>query len=160
MRIRLAKNWPARVAEARAIQEALHERIIAKDRLGKIRTVAGIGVGFEKHGTITRAAVVVLDFPGLTPREQVIARLPTRFPHVPGLLSFREAPAVLAAMKKLRTRPDLILCDGRGLAHPRRFGLAGHLGLLLDIPGFGVAKSRLTGAHGDVPDKKGARARR
>jgi len=102
-----------------------------------------------------RAAVVVLDFPGLTLREQAIARLPTRFPYVPGFLSFREAPAVLAAMKKLHTRPDLILCDGQGLAHPRRFGLACHLGLLLDISSIGVAKSRLTGTHGDVPEQKG-----
>jgi deoxyribonuclease V len=100
--------------------------------------------------------VVVLDFPGLAPVEQAVARQPTRFPYVPGYLSFREAPAVLAALKKLRTRPDLLLCDGQGLAHPRRFGLACHLGLLLDIPSIGVAKSRLIGTHGEVPDMKGA----
>ena len=131
-------------------------KVVARDRLGKIGTVAGIDVGFEKHGTVTRAAVVVLDFPGLTPVEQAIARQPTRFPYVPGYLSFREAPAVLAALKKLRTRPDLLLCDGQGLAHPRRFGLACHLGLLLDIPSIGVAKSRLIGVHAEVPDMKGA----
>jgi deoxyribonuclease V len=74
---------------------------------------------------------------------------------VPGYLSFREVPAVLAALKKLRTRPDLLLCDGQGVAHPRRFGLACHLGLLLDIPSIGVAKSRLIGTHGDVPEQKG-----
>jgi len=147
--------WPTHIAEARAIQESLRGKIVARDRFAKIRTVAGIDVGFEKRGTITRAAVVVLDFPGLTLREQAIARLPTRFPYVPGFLSFREAPAVLAAMKKLHTRPDLILCDGQGLAHPRRFGLACHLGLLLDISSIGVAKSRLTGTHGDVPEQKG-----
>lgn len=147
--------WPTHIAEARAIQESLRGKIVARDRFAKIRTVAGIDVGFEKRGTIMRAAVVVLDFPGLTLREQAIARLPTRFPYVPGFLSFREAPAVLAAMKKLHTRPDLILCDGQGLAHPRRFGLACHLGLLLDISSIGVAKSRLTGTHGDVPEQKG-----
>ena len=147
--------WPTHIAEARAIQESLRGKIVARDRFAKIRTVAGIDVGFEKRGTITRAAVVVLDFPGLTLREQAIARLPTRFPYVPGFLSFREAPAVLAAMKKLHTRPDLILCDGQGLAHPRRFGLACHLGLLLDISSIGVAKSQLTGTHGDVPEQKG-----
>lgn len=149
------KAWPIHVAEARAIQESLRGNIIAKNRFGKIRTVAGIDVGFEKHGTVTRAAVVVLDFPSLTPVEQAVARQLTRFPYVPGYLSFREAPAVLAALKKLRTRPDLLLCDGQGLAHPRRFGLACHLGLLLDIPSIGVAKSRLIGAHGEVPGEKG-----
>ncbi len=154
--MRRTKAWPTHVAEARAIQESLRGKIVAKDQFGKIRTVAGIDVGFEKQGTVTRAAVVVLDFPGLTPREQAIARLPTRFPYVPGFLSFREAPAVLAAMKKIHVRPDLILCDGQGLAHPRRFGLACHLGLLLDIPSIGVAKSRLIGTHGEVPDTKGA----
>jgi deoxyribonuclease V len=155
LRMRRAQTWPTRVAEARAIQESLRDKVVARDRLGKISAVAGIDVGFEKHGTVTRAAVVVLDFPGLTPREQAIARLPTRFPYVPGYLSFREAPAVLAAMKKLNARPDLILCDGQGLAHPRRFGLACHLGLLLDIPSIGVAKSRLIGTHGEVPEEKG-----
>lgn len=155
MRIRRTKKWPTRVAEARAIQESLRGKIVAKNRFGKIRTVAGIDVGFEKHGTVTRAAVVVLDFPSLTPVEQAVARQLTRFPYVPGYLSFREAPAVLAALKKLRTRPDLLLCDGQGVAHPRRFGLACHLGLLLDIPSIGVAKSRLIGTHGEVPEKKG-----
>lgn len=155
MRTRRTQAWPTNISEARAIQESLRGKVLARDRLGKIETVAGIDVGFEKHGTVTRAAVVVLDFPGLTPREQAIARLPTRFPYVPGFLSFREIPAVLAAMKKLHARPDLILCDGQGLAHPRRFGLACHLGLLLDIPSIGVAKSRLIGTHGEVPERKG-----
>jgi deoxyribonuclease V len=155
LKIRRTKAWPTHVAEARAIQESLHGKIIARDRFGKIRTVAGIDVGFEKQGTVTRAAVVVLGFPSLVPVEQAVARQPTRFPYVPGYLSFREAPAVLAAMKKLRRRPDLLLCDGQGLAHPRRFGLACHLGLLLDIPSIGVAKSRLIGTHDEVPAHKG-----
>jgi deoxyribonuclease V len=147
--------WPTGIAEARAIQESLRGKVVARDRLGRIGTVAGIDVGFEKHGSVTRAAVVVLDFPGLVPVEQAVARRPTCFPYVPGYLSFREVPAVLAAMKKLHTRPDLLLCDGQGLAHPRRFGLACHLGLLLDIPSIGVAKSRLIGTHAGVPDRKG-----
>ncbi|BAV33010.1 endonuclease V [Sulfuricaulis limicola] len=155
MKAHHTRTWPNSIAEARAIQESLRGKVVARDRLGKIGTVAGIDVGFENHGTVTRAAVVVLDFPGLAPVEQAVARRATRFPYVPGYLSFREAPAVLAAMKKLRTRPDLLLCDGQGLAHPRRFGLACHLGLLLDIPSIGVAKSRLIGTHGDVPDEKG-----
>ena len=147
--------WPTRVVEARAIQESLRGKIIARDRLDKIGRVAGIDVGFEKRGTITRAAVVVLSFPDLVPVEQAVAHRPTCFPYVPGFLSFREVPAVLAAVEKLRAKPDLILCDGQGLAHPRHFGLACHLGLLLDIPSIGVAKSRLIGRHGEVPERKG-----
>ncbi|HSW52417.1 MAG TPA: deoxyribonuclease V [Sulfuricaulis sp.] len=155
MKAHRTQAWPTGIAEARAIQESLRGKVEARDRLGQISTVAGIDVGFEKRGTVTRAAVVVLDFPGLEPVEQAVARQPTRFPYVPGYLSFREAPAVLAALKQLRTRPDLLLCDGQGLAHPRRFGLACHLGLLLDIPSIGVAKSRLIGTHGAVPEPKG-----
>jgi deoxyribonuclease V len=148
-------SWPRRVIEARKIQEQLRTKVIAQDKFGKIRTVAGVDVGFEKNGTVTRAAVVVLDYPGLTWREEAIARRATRFPYVPGYLSFREAPSVLAALKKLRIQPDLLLCDGQGLAHPRRFGLACHVGLLADIPCIGVAKSRLIGTHGAVPKRKG-----
>jgi deoxyribonuclease V len=148
--------WPTNLAEARAVQESLRGQVIAADRFGRLNTVAGVDVGFEKNGTVTRAAAVVLEFPGLEPREQAIARQPTRFPYVPGFLSFREAPAVLAALEKLRAKPDLLLCDGQGLAHPRRFGIACHLGLLTDIPSIGVAKSRLVGTHDEVPQQKGA----
>lgn len=155
MRIHKPPAWPANVAEARAIQESLRGKVIARDKLGEVNTVAGIDVGFESNGTVTRAAVVVLDFPSLTPREQAIARRPTRFPYVPGFLSFREAPAVLAALEKLRMKPDLLLCDGQGMAHPRRFGIACHLGLLTDTPSIGVAKSRLIGMHEAVPEEKG-----
>ena len=156
LRIRKPPIWPTNLAEARAIQESLRGRVIAEDRFGPVNTVAGVDVGFEKNGTVTRAAVVVLGFPGLQPREQAIARQPTRFPYVPGFLSFREAPAVLDALEKLMTKPDLLLCDGQGLAHPRRFGIACHLGLLTDIPSIGVAKSRLVGTHDEVPEEKGA----
>ncbi|MCR4302064.1 MAG: endonuclease V [Sulfuricaulis sp.] len=156
MNLQRPNRWPRRVTEARRVQEKLRANVITRNVFGKIHTVAGIDVGYEKNGKVTRAAVVVLDFPSLTPVDQVVARQLTRFPYVPGYLSFREIPAVLAAMKKLRRRPDLLLCDGQGLAHPRRFGLACHLGLLLDIPSIGVAKSRLTGTNGEVPDTKGA----
>jgi deoxyribonuclease V len=149
-------DWPTDVAGARAIQEALHARVVREDRLGPVHTVAGIDVGFEDRGSTTRAAVVVLDFPGLEPVAQAIHRAPTRFPYVPGYLSFRELPAVLAALERLDDMPDLILCDGQGLAHPRRFGLACHLGVLTDLPCIGVAKSRLIGTHGELPPGKGA----
>jgi len=138
------------------MQESLRGKVVTVDRFGPVNTVAGVDVGFEKNGTVTRAAVVVLEFPGLQPLEQAIARQPTRFPYVPGYLSFREAPAVLAALEQLRAKPDLLLCDGQGLAHPRRFGIACHLGLLTDIPSIGVAKSRLVGTYDEVPEQKGA----
>jgi deoxyribonuclease V len=150
-------TWPTNVTQARAVQESLRGKVIVGDKLGVVKTVAGVDVGFERAGAITRAAVVVLDFPGLEPREQAVARQPTRFPYVPGYLSFREAPAVLAALAQLRQAPDLLLCDGQGIAHPRRFGIACHLGVLTDIPSIGVAKSRLIGTHGAVPKQKGAR---
>jgi deoxyribonuclease V len=98
----------------------------------------------------------VLSFPGLEPAAQRVVQCRTRFPYAPGYLSFRETPALLAALAGLRRRPDLILCDGQGLAHPRRFGLASHLGVLLDVPTIGVAKSRLVGTHGPVPEARGA----
>lgn len=152
-----AHPWPSTVAEARAIQEAWRERVVRHDRLGKVNTVAGIDVGFERGGTVARAAVVVLGFPDLEPREHSVARLPTRFPYVPGFLSFRELPAVLAALARLRVRPDLLLCDGQGLAHPRRFGIACHLGVLTDTPSIGVAKSRLIGEpRGRLGQAKGS----
>ncbi|TDJ63228.1 MAG: deoxyribonuclease V [Proteobacteria bacterium] len=149
-------RWPKTVAVARSIQECLRHEVIEKDVLAKPRRVAGVDVGFEQGGTVTRAAVAVLDFPELTLREHAIVRRKTRFPYVPGYLSFREAPAILAALKKLREKPDLLLCDGQGLAHPRRFGLACHLGVLADIPSIGVAKSRLIGDHDRLLESKGA----
>lgn len=148
--------WPDDVAGARAVQEALAARVVRRDTLGKVRRVAGVDVGFEDGGKTTRAAVIVLDFPGLEPLEQAIHRAPTRFPYVPGYLSFREVPAVLEALANLQRQPDLILCDGQGLAHPRRFGLACHLGVLTDIPTIGVAKSRLIGEHGVPAPEKGS----
>lgn len=119
-------------------------------------TVAGVDVGFEAGGTITRAAVVVLRVPGLEPLEEVVARRRTDFPYVPGLLSFRELPAVFEAFDRLRQLPDLVLCDAHGVAHPRRFGLASHLGLWLDLPSIGVAKTRLVGTHGEVALARGS----
>jgi deoxyribonuclease V len=147
--------WDVTPKEARALQRALRSQVIVEDAFGEIRYVAGLDVGFEEGGAVTRAAVAVLRFPELTLHEQMIVRRATSFPYVPGLLSFREAPAVLEAIDQLATKPDLLLCDGAGIAHPRRFGLACHLGLLSGIPSIGVAKSRLTGTHEPVPDERG-----
>ncbi|MDJ0805196.1 MAG: deoxyribonuclease V [Gammaproteobacteria bacterium] len=149
-------TWDLSPTEARELQMELCDQVVTLDKLTEPKTVAGVDVGFEAQGRITRAAVAVLSFPDLIPVEQAIARQPTRFPYVPGLLSFREIPAVLAAMQKLHRKPDMLLCDGQGRAHPRRFGLACHLGLLTDTPSIGVAKSRLIGTHGDLPQTKGS----
>ena len=156
IKLRHEHQWDVSPAEAVAIQTGLARHVIKTDQFGKITTVAGIDAGFEQAGRITRAAVAVLAFPSLRLRGKSIARLPTCFPYVPGLLSFRELPAVLAAMEKLQELPDLLLCDGQGYAHPRRLGIASHLGLLTDIPAIGVGKTRLLGSHDAVADVRGA----
>jgi deoxyribonuclease V len=151
-----AHPWDLEPAAAMALQRDGRARLILVDRLGPVRRVAGIDVGFEDGGAVTRAAVAVLNYPGLELLETALARRPTAFPYVPGLLSFRELPAVLDALERLREAPDLLLCDGQGIAHPRRFGIASHLGLLVDVPSIGVAKSRLYGQHDAVPEARGA----
>jgi deoxyribonuclease V len=148
--------WNVTPVEARAIQNDLRPHVVRKNGLDSVEHVAGIDVGFEEAGTVTSAAVVILSFPSLELEEQVIARRPTRFPYVPGLLSFREVPTVLDALTRLSVRPDLLLCDGQGIAHPRRFGIASHIGVLTDWPSIGVAKSLLTGFHAEVPEARGA----
>ncbi len=148
--------WNITPGEARELQLELKPKVITADRFTPPCWVAGVDVGFEARGTITRAAVAVLSFPGLQLVDQAIAQQATRFPYVPGLLSFREIPAILEALQSLSRPPDMLLCDGQGLAHPRRFGLACHLGLLTDLPSIGVAKSRLVGRHEALPEHKGA----
>jgi deoxyribonuclease V len=148
--------WDVTPVEARAIQNDLRPHVVRKNGLDSVEHVAGIDVGFGEAGTVTSAAVVILSFPSLELEEQVIARRPTRFPYVPGLLSFREVPTVLDALTRLSVRPDLLLCDGQGIAHPRRFGIASHIGVLTDWPSIGVAKSLLTGFHAEVPEARGA----
>ena len=156
MKIARPAAWPATAAEATALQKALAADVIAEDRLGAVRHVAGVDVGFEEDGATTRAAVAVLSFPDLALADWAVARRPTGFPYRPGLLSFRETPAVLDALERVGVAPDLILCDGHGLAHPRRFGIACHLGLLAGLPAIGVAKSRLVGAHDAPGPERGA----
>jgi len=153
---RARQLWPRSVPEARAVQEALRSRVVARDRIGPVHDVAGVDASYDRTSGTTRAAVALLGFPGLEPLAHRVAQRRTRFPYVPGFLSFRETPALLAALAGLGQRPDVILCDGQGLAHPRRFGLACHLGVLLDVPTVGVAKSRLVGTHGALPEARGA----
>lgn len=148
--------WPHTPAQAIALQRALAGRVQRVDAVGSVRRVAGVDVGFPGGGQVARAGVAVLSFPGLAPLQQAVARLPVAFPYIPGLLSFRELPAVLVALAQLSESPDLLLVDGQGLAHPRRFGIACHLGVLTGLPSIGVAKTRLLGVHEVVPDRRGA----
>ena len=151
-----AHDWNFSPDQAIALQRELSERLILNDQIGSVRRVAGVDVGFEVNGAITRAAVAVLHYPELELVETAIARRPTAFPYSPGLLSFRELPAILDALHGLREPPDLLLCDGQGIAHPRRFGIASHLGLRVNIPSIGVAKTRLYGVHETPPESRGA----
>lgn len=154
-RTSLRHRWDLTPKQAIALQQELRGRVETENRFGAIRLVAGIDVGFLDDGTTTRAAIAVLDYATLTLQEHAVAHCPTRFPYVPGLLSFREIPAVLRAYRRLRKKPDLIVCDGQGYAHPRRFGLACHLGVLLDTPSIGVAKTLFIGTHKAVGRRRG-----
>jgi deoxyribonuclease V len=155
-------EWPTTFEEALAIQQALRTRVLTTDDFGEVQTVAGVDAGYEgdprrAEGEVqARAVVVVLAFPSLEPLDYAIAYRPALFPYVPGFLSFREGPAVMAALDMLRRRPDLLICDGQGIAHPRRLGIASHIGVLADIPSIGCAKSLLVGRHGPLPDERGA----
>ncbi|HEY9694110.1 MAG TPA: deoxyribonuclease V [Oculatellaceae cyanobacterium] len=155
MKIQQKHLWPLTIEEAIAIQQQLCLEITTEDNFGTVQYVAGVDVGYKDGGETTQAAVAVLSFPDLQLKAQAIARRPTTFPYVPGFLSFREIPAVLDALEKVAIAPDLILCDGHGIAHPRRFGIACHLGLLVDVPTIGVGKSLFVGKHDDIPEERG-----
>lgn len=135
------------LADLREQQRKLAASVICEDRflLDPPRLIGGADVGFEQEGEITRAAMVVLSWPELELVEYQIARIPTTMPYIPGFLSFRECPALLAAWEQLSRKPDLLFVDGHGISHPRRLGVASHFGLLVDVPTIGVAKKRLCG---------------
>ena len=157
MKVRALHRWDVSPEEARAIQRDLADRLVLEPAIGldQVRLVAGVDDGYVKHegGETAFAAVVVLSFPDLNVVETATASVPVTFPYVPGFLSFREAPAILAAVAKLEREPDLWLFDGHGYAHPRRIGIASHMGLILDRPSAGCAKSRLVGRwEGPGPD--------
>ena len=165
--------WKVSTDEARAIQEKLREQWEGADRLGTIRTVAGLDAAFIVTGSQALqkkpnrwcrlreanqaiGCAVVYRFPEMEEIARTFAIVPLEFPYVPGLLSFREAPALLAALEKLKELPDVLFCDGQGYAHPRRFGLACHLGVLVDRVSIGCAKSILIGKHGALKEKAGS----
>ena len=147
--------WPRTVAEAEAVQEALRARLVAGGPgPAELRTAAGLDVAYEKGGDGLVAAVVVLDAGSLRPVETVVVRGRATFPYVPGLFAFRELPVLIEALRRLGTTPDLLVCDGHGLAHPKRFGLACHVGVLTGVPAVGVGKTPLVGRwDGPGPDR-------
>ena len=136
---------PASAAEARAIQDALRPQLRIRDEFEKLDLIAGVDVGYDIARNLAHASIVTMHADELKPIEQVRAYVPAEFPYVPGLLAFREIPAILAALAKLQSTPDVLMVDGHGIAHPKRMGIAAHLGLICDMPSLGVGKSRLTG---------------
>jgi deoxyribonuclease V len=146
--------WPSNVPEALALQLKLASQVVRRSRLDEVRLIAGVDVSAPTRGLV-RGAVVIMRYPELDAVEQAIAEGAPRFPYIPGLLSFRESPVLLAAFARIQRVPDLILVDGQGLAHPRRCGIASHLGLILGVPTIGCAKSRLIGDHGSLGDNAG-----
>jgi deoxyribonuclease V len=141
------------------MQDELRDAVVETDSARPVRLVAGADVSAQRGGSRLYAAVVVLEVPGLEVRDVSAARGEARFPYVPGYLSFREAPLVLEAFGRLRLRPDLVICDGQGRAHPRRLGLACHLGLWLDLPTIGCAKTRLIGSYRMPGPRRGCHRR-
>jgi len=140
-----------------AVQRRLAARVEERPLPRPVRLVAGVDAAFAAEDARCIAGVVLWDVAARTVVEHHVAIRPLTFPYIPGLLSFREAPAVLAALRKLRARPDVVMCDGHGLAHPRRFGLACHVGLVTGLPTVGCAKSRLIGSHETPGRGRGAR---
>ena len=148
-------DWTVDPSEARRIQEALAPRVRTKAVVRSPALVAGADVSFSRERSLVFAAVLVFRFRDLEPVEQVSAQGPASFPYVPGLLTFREGPVMLAAFARLRSRPDVVIFDGQGIAHPRRLGLATHMGLWLGLPTVGCAKSRLIGRHEEPGPHRG-----
>jgi deoxyribonuclease V len=151
-------RWDVSPERAIAIQKTLAGRVRRTRPRREPRLVAGIDVAFTRDGDSCIAAALVWDTRECKTVERQVAVCPLTFPYVPGLLSFREGPAVLAALRRLKSTPDALMCDGQGYAHPRRFGLACHLGVIVGLPSVGCGKSRLCGEHGEPGRKRGAKA--
>jgi deoxyribonuclease V len=156
MKTKSLHNWNLSYSQARDIQAELACKVQFTPLKSSPKIVAGIDCAFSKDGQRILAAIVVLRLPDFGLIETVSAVRKVTFPYIPGLLSFREAPVCIAAVEKLRSRPDVFIIDGQGIAHPRRLGLAAHLGLFFDKPTIGCAKSRLTGTYEEPPLEKGA----
>ncbi len=155
MHISRLHEWNLGIPEAIALQKQLAPRVSREGSPEDVRYIAGVDISVRRNEKVASAGIVVLDYPELTISEICTACSEVVFPYLPGLLSFRELPLLLEAFEKLRTTPDLVIVDGQGIAHPRRFGLASHLGLFLDVPAIGCAKSRLCGDYPEPPENPG-----
>jgi deoxyribonuclease V len=148
-------SWDLTPKEAMALQRVLAGEVVLQPLPRVFRILGASDIGYVKHGDLLVAVVLTFSWPELQPLEAVRAVCPVRFPYIPGLLSFREIPPLIEAFQQLQSRPDVLLCDGQGIAHPRKFGLAAHLGLCLGLPTVGCAKKRLCGKHAPPPVSKG-----
>jgi deoxyribonuclease V len=148
--------WNVTAAEAVEIQKRLAGHVSRVNEINSPRFIAGVDISAQRQRGGATGAVVVLSYPQLVPVEVSILTVEVAFPYMPGLLSFRESPILLPIFEELETVPDLVMVDGQGIAHPRRFGIASHLGLWLETPTIGCAKSQLTGAHGEVGEAAGS----
>ena len=158
MKVHTLHEWKVSVARAREIQLGLAKRVVTENEVINPRLIAGIDISSPDAQGVARGAVVVLRYPELSIVEVEVTEDTIAFPYVPGLLSFREGPLIMAACERLHNVPDLILVDGQGIAHPRRVGLASHVGLFLDLPTIGCAKSILCGQHRPVGEEAGSHA--
>ena len=156
MRKQHIHEWNLNQDEAKALQRELAKQVIREDRLDEVRHIAGVDMAINEISGMARAAVVLLSFPELEVIEQHVYEEPLRMPYIPGLLSFREIPCILGAFDLLKQQPELVMVDGQGIAHPRRLGIASHLGLWLELPTIGCAKSILTGRHDPLSEEAGA----
>jgi deoxyribonuclease V len=149
-------DWNLKPGAAIALQRQLAQRIIREDQQGEVHHIAGVDMAINEENGMARAAVVLLSYPALEIQERHVYEEPVRMPYIPGLLSFREAPCVLGAFALLQQQPDLVMVDGQGIAHPRRLGIASHLGLWLELPTIGCGKSILTGHHRTLSEEAGS----
>lgn len=156
MRPIINHRWDIEPSDALSLQQELAAKVINEDQFKEINVVAGVDVAYDKHSDKIVAAVVVIDARTLDVIETVTAEDKACFPYIPGLFSFRELPPLVKAFEKLRNTPDLVVCDGQGYAHPRRFGMACHLGVIFDLPSIGCAKTRLLGVHTELDAKRGS----
>ncbi|MEE9324960.1 MAG: deoxyribonuclease V [Dehalococcoidia bacterium] len=158
MKIRHLHQWSVTVEQAQELQRRLAPQVSRRDEIGTVSFIAGVDISAPDIHRVAKGAVVVVSYPELEVVDKEVVEDRVEFPYVPGLLSFRESPLIVKALEALSTTPDLLLVDGQGLAHPRRFGLACHLGLLTDIPTIGCAKSILVGKHGLLAEEVGFHA--
>jgi len=156
LKIQFPHSWNLLPDEAVRLQSSLSKKVVITPLPETISTIGGVDVGYEEGKA--RAAIAVLTYPALQRISYSVAEIPCDFPYIPGLLSFREAPAALAALEKLPQLPDVLMIDGQGIAHPRRLGIASHLGILLDIPAIGCAKSPLIGHYMALGNNAGDKA--